>query len=157
MEWVGGWLIWSFVCSSVLHSFIHLCINEPTNKSINHSVIHWINQSTSPVTEQITNRLIHRWVIDDLTLFAHSSAEALLQATVSALVAFVLIDDATSVEPTRVRVVLTHTASEESFTSVARGSTVVFPRCSVTADGAHVVRWAAILCHQWAGVVCAAV
>lgn len=54
-----------------------------------------------------------------LTFLSHSDPEALPQSTVSALVPFVLVDNAAAVETTRVHVVLTNTPPKEPLASVA--------------------------------------
>ena len=59
------------------------------------------------------------------TFLAHSSAEALLEAAVAALVAFVFIDDAVALKAARVDVILAHRATEKTLTAVTRGRAVV--------------------------------
>jgi len=71
-----------------------------------------------------------------LTFFAHSSAEALLEPAVAALVALVFVDCAVALEATRVDVVLAHGTTEESLAAVTRRGAVVFAGGTVETDGA---------------------
>lgn len=62
-----------------------------------------------------------------LTFFFHASLKALAQATVTTLISLVLVDDAISREATCIRLILSHTATKESFATITAGRTVMLP------------------------------
>jgi len=70
------------------------------------------------------------------TFLSHACLEALLEATVAALVSLVLIDDARATEAARVDVILADASTEKSLATVARSCTVMLARGTVVADSA---------------------
>jgi len=78
------------------------------------------------------------------TFLAHSSAEALLETAVAALVALVFVDDAVPFKATRVDVVLAHGATEEALAAVARRCAIVSASRTVQTNGAERTRTACI-------------
>jgi len=70
------------------------------------------------------------------TFFLHAKLETLLESTVLALVAMVLIDRTTVISATRVVQIASHGTLEETLATFARQHAVVLPGALVTTDSA---------------------
>jgi len=68
------------------------------------------------------------------TFASHAGLETLLEATVLALVAVVLVDGAVAISAARIGEVATHGALEEALAALARELPVVLPGALVPAD-----------------------
>lgn len=68
------------------------------------------------------------------TFFLHSGFEAFPQSTITTLVPFILINDTIPRESTCVQMILAHTSTKKSLTTVTRRSSIMFAGCSITTD-----------------------
>lgn len=87
-----------------------------------------------------------------LTFFLHSSFETLSQATVTALIPLVLVNDTISREATRVRLILPYATSKESFAAITAGCTIMLSGRPIATNRASTQRLCILQCIIVGGI-----